>query len=293
MSELLFDTEFLAQLEQLRINYRTRAFGQSGGGRRSRMHGMSAEFSDFREYQLGDDFRRIDWNAFARFEKLVMKLFLEEKQMRVNFLIDQSASMSYFGKDIMAKRLALAMSYLALNGYDQVRVVPLGDENQREIGSLTGKNSFMRLMDYLQNMQPQKLSPLNEAITNINFKSGSGICYLLTDAFSQDGENADDAISGIENALAYLRYQKQETTLIHILAPQELNPKYEGEVRLIDSETGESREVEVNGSLLRLYEESLKTFCAKLKENCHKYGFQYELIPADMDLRKAILENII
>lgn len=284
----LFDSAFLAQLEQLRLRFSGRAAGQSGGGRRSRRQGVSPEFSDFREYQLGDDLRRIDWNAYARFDRLVTKLFLEDRQMRVHLLIDQSASMQLYGKHMMAKRLALTLAYLALGSYDQVSLIPLGEgaENSPALGPLAGKAQFLRTAQYLEDLPPAKTSPLSQSVQSLGFSSGaaSGVSYLLTDAFSQDG---------MEGALAYLRYQKQDVTLVHILAQEELNPPYEGELRLVDSETGEARGLEISPGVAARYQNALDRFCAQLKESCHKQGFHYELIPADMDIREAILGHLV
>lgn len=284
MADVLFDSEFLAQLEQLRLQFRARAAGQGGGGRRSRQQGVSAEFSDFREYEAGDDLRRIDWNAYARFDRLVMKLFLEERQMQVMLLIDQSESMQMSGKAVMAKRLALTMGYLALASYDQVSIVPLGGEGGEAFGPVTGKSAFIRMANYLEALPPQGESRLCQSVTGLQMPGGPGICYLFTDAFSQDG---------LEDALAYLRYRKKETTLVHILAPEELEPSYEGSLRLIDSETEEQREMEMSAALAKSYGEALQSFCAGLRENCHRYGFRYELVPSAMDLRQAVLEQLI
>ncbi len=286
MAKPLFDSEFLSQLEQLRLNFKTRVQGQSGGGRRSRLPGVSAEFSDFREYQPGDDFRRVDWNAYARFDRLMLKLFLEERQMRVQFFVDDSASMQLFGKSLMAKRLALTLGYLALASGDQVTVTPLGEggEPVRSFGPVGGKDSFLRMARFLSETPPQKTSGLTKSISSLELSGGPGLCYIFTDAFSQDG---------VEDALKYLRYRKKEATLVHILAPQELDPVYEGAVRLVDSETGDIRELEMTAALKRKYKETLREFCARLMESCHKNGFRYELIPSDMDLRQAVMKHLI
>lgn len=283
MADTLIDAEFLSQLEQLRLHFRNRASGQSGGGRQSRQVGVSTEFSDFREYRLGDDFRRVDWNAYARFDKLILKLFLEERQMHIRFLIDQSTSMQMMEKALMAKRLALAMAYLALGSYDQISITPIGDKPGRSFGPVSGKGDFMRTVRYLEDVPQCGSTQLYESITQMRF-GGAGICYVFTDGFSKDS---------LADALAYLRYSKQKTTLVHILSQGELNPEYEGEIRMVDSETGETREIEITPGLMKSYSQALAGFCADLKESCHKHGFAYEMIPAEMDLRQAVLERLI
>jgi uncharacterized protein (DUF58 family) len=284
MAKMLFDSEFLSQLEQLRMSFKAKAQGQSGGGRRSRQLGVSAEFSDFREYLPGDDFRRVDWNAYARFDRLMLKLFLEERQMRVHLLIDDSESMQMFRKSMMAKRLALTIGYIALANYDQVSISVLGEGEAKSFGPVSGKNEFLRMAAFLGDLSPKKKSPLTESVRSLDLSGGPGVCWLFTDAFSQDG---------VEDALKYLSYRKKETTLVHILAPEELEPAYEGSLRLVDSETGEHREMEISPSLMKSYKEALNSFCASLKETCHSHGFNYELIPSSMDLRQAVLEHLI
>ena len=284
MAEKLFDAEFLGQLEQLRLHFKTRASGQSGGGRQSKHIGVSSEFSDFREYRLGDDFRRVDWNAYARFDKLILKLFMEERQMHVRLFIDQSSSMRMQGKSLTAKRLALVMAYLALTSYDQVSIIPMGDKPAEGLGPITGKAAFMRGAAYLEAAEEYEKTKLLDSISRVNFGSGSGISYVFTDGFLQDSAN---------DLLAFLRYNKQRVTFVHVLSRQELNPELDGEIRLIDSETGEKREIEISPGLLKEYRKTLKSFCADLKETCHRHGFAYEMIPADMDLREAVLGRLI
>src|SRR5574338_319842 len=95
MRERLFDEAFLRRLERLALVARRASTGQTQGERRSPKRGQSVEFSDFRPYVAGDDFRRIDWNAYARLERFFIKLFVEEEDLTVHLLIDTSRSMAY------------------------------------------------------------------------------------------------------------------------------------------------------------------------------------------------------
>ena len=109
---------FLCRLDTLALAMRGRAQGGAGGSRRSRQTGSSAEFSDYREYIPGDDIRRLDWNAYARFDKLFLKLFMEEQESQVTILLDASASME--AKWASARSAAEAVGYLALTGGDRL-----------------------------------------------------------------------------------------------------------------------------------------------------------------------------
>lgn len=284
MSERIFDTTFMAQLEQLRLHLKNKAAGQSGGGRRSRQHGISAEFSDFREYRLGDDFRRVDWNAYARFNRLILKLYMEERQMQVHLFLDVSESMTLQNKLTMAKQLAAVMSYLALSAYDQVAIDLLGDEAGQSFPMSSGRSVFMRMIDYLETAPVQQNTCLLKAIQQVPLSGSSGISYVFTDAFSEEG------LTGV---LDYLQYKKQTTTVIHILSREELEPAFEGDVRLIDAETKKQVEVEASPIILQEYNTALWTFINGLREECYRHGMNYELIPADLDVRQAVFEHLL
>src|ERR1700743_1501891 len=157
----LFDPAFLKKLEMLTLSARQLFRGAAGGERRSPVHGASVEFADFRPYVQGDDFRRIDWNAFAKFESLMLRLFVEEHELAVHILLDCSASMNYGDplKFDYARRLAAALAYIALANTDKVTFTPvaLNAENETFLGppsgTMRGKPGIIRLMDLLQTLK--------------------------------------------------------------------------------------------------------------------------------------------
>ena len=121
---------FLQRLDALQLAMRAPARGGAGGLRRSRALGSSVEFSDFREYAPGDDLRRVDWNAYARFDRLFLKLFMEEQETTVHILLDCSASMDFGepSKWEMAQGLAQLLCYMAIRGGDRAVIIALGEE---------------------------------------------------------------------------------------------------------------------------------------------------------------------
>src|SRR5574338_410224 len=131
MSERLFDEAFLRRLERLALVARRASIGQTQGERRSQKRGQSVEFADFRPYVMGDDFRRIDWNAYARLERFFIKLFVEEEDLSVHLLVDTSRSMNWGQPNKLwyATRIAGALSYIALAGLDRVTITGLGSSN--------------------------------------------------------------------------------------------------------------------------------------------------------------------
>ena len=111
----VFDEAFLRQLERLLLLMRSPVRGGLKGGRRSVKRGQSVEFADYREYTLGDDLRQLDWNVYARLERLFVKLFVEEEDVTVTLLLDASMSMATGrpSKLVFAKRAAAALGYIA------------------------------------------------------------------------------------------------------------------------------------------------------------------------------------
>src|ERR1700748_1316177 len=137
MPDQLFDPSFLKKLEMLTLIARQLFRADTRGERRSTVHGASVEFADFRPYVQGDDFRRIDWNAFAKFESLMLRLFVEEQELAVHILLDCSKSMDYgtpqaANKFPYARRLAAAIAYIALANTDKVTFTPITVDSEHD-----------------------------------------------------------------------------------------------------------------------------------------------------------------
>ena len=283
MGERIFDAEFLKKLDTIVINVRMMMNTGSGGNRKSRSKGSSVEFSDFREYSMGDDFRRIDWNAYGRFDKLFVKLFMEEREALVNIFIDVSRSM-YFGeskKSLAAIKLSGILAYLALNNMDRVCLNSLSGTLVKQSAALNGRGMFQRCADFLENIQFDGVTDLNSCIKKKEFK-GSGVSIVFSDFFTP---------GGIEDAVKYLLYKKQDVILVHLLAPEEMNPAMEGQIRLLDSETGETRDISVTPALLKQYDKELNAFINNIREFCSKMGATYIQVSSAEPIEKIVFEE--
>lgn len=283
LEEKIFDAEFLRKLDSIVLNVRMTMNTGSGGNRKSRSKGSSVEFSDFREYSLGDDFRRIDWNAFGRFDRLFVKLFMEEREAMVNIFIDASRSM-YFGeprKSLMALKLTGVLSYLALNNLDRVCLNALAASAVKHSPSFNSRSMFQRCTGFLEGMQFEGATDLGSAIKKKEFK-GSGISIVLSDFFTP---------GGIEAAVKYLLYKKQEVVLVHILSPEELDPSLEGQLRLMDSETGEIKDISVTPALLKQYNKRLNGFIGGIREYCSRMGVTYIQASSAAPVEKIVFEE--
>src|SRR6187401_788000 len=144
----VFDEAFLRQLERLLLLMRSPVRGGLKGGRRSVKRGQSVEFADYRDYSLGDDLRQLDWNVYARLEKLFVKLFVEEEDVTITLLVDASASMASGtpSKLLFAKRAAAALGYIGLSSEDRVALSVIAGRQSRRRTSLRGSGRVFRLL---------------------------------------------------------------------------------------------------------------------------------------------------
>ena len=269
---------FLSRLDALVLAMRGKAQGGAGGTRRSRQTGSSAEFSDYREYIPGDDIRRLDWNALARFDRLYMKLFMEEQESAVNVLLDCSASMA--DKWDAARSAAEAVGYLALTGGDRLRLHCLKDGRAQASPLLSGRQAYAKLTAFLDACPPDgREGGLTDAVRRTQGLQ-KGLCFLVTDGYTEDA---------LKEALDYLRYMRQETAVIQVMSGGELRPEMEGALKLTDSESGEQIDLLADRNALENYREALDDFLKAVRENCSAREAHYLLLDGD----KAFEESFI
>ncbi|MBR3334728.1 MAG: DUF58 domain-containing protein [Clostridia bacterium] len=269
---------FLNRLDTLSLAMRGRAQGGAGGSRRSRQTGSSAEFSDYREYVPGDDIRRLDWNAYARFDKLFLKLFMEEQESLVTVLLDASASMG--AKWASARSAAEAIGYLALTGGDRLNIQVLKNGRALRSSQLSGRAAFPRLTGFLDTCGPDgNEGTLTETVKHTEGLK-KGLCFLITDGYTEDA---------LKEALDYLRYLKQETAVIQVLSGEELRPDYAGAVRLTDSESGEKLDLLADRAALDAYQDALADFLKSVRENCAFREAPYMLLDSEKSFEESFI----
>ena len=269
---------FLSRLDTLCLAMRGRAQGGAGGSRRSRQTGSSAEFSDYREYIPGDDIRRLDWNAYARFDRLFLKLFMEEQESLVTILLDASASME--AKWASARAAAEAVGYLALTGGDRLCLQVLKDGRALRSPQFAGRAAYPRLTGFLDLCAPDgRTGTVTDAVKHTEGLK-KGLCFLITDGYTEDA---------LKEALDYLWYLKQETAVIQTLSGGELQPDLEGAVKLTDSESGEQTDLLADRSALDAYQDALADFLKQIRETCASRETPYMLL----DSRQSFEESFI
>lgn len=282
MDQKLIDSSLLKKLEFLKLNSNVTLNQGYGGGRKSKSKGSSVEFSDFREYVAGDDFRKIDWNAYGRFQKLFIKLFMEEREANINIFIDTSKSMDFGSpkKSTLAKQLALVLGYLSLVNMDKVNIYTYGNNKLESLEQLGGKNNAHRLAVYLDNIAFDKSEDFFEFIKTRAYKRG--ISIILSDLFTDS----------FQEAIKYLAFMNQSIIVLNLLSTEELNPLFSGDIRLIDSETEEGKDISITHSVVNSYEKTLKNFINRNREICRKFSCQYTLISNEFSIESIVFDNL-
>ncbi|MCI0356896.1 MAG: DUF58 domain-containing protein [Planctomycetaceae bacterium] len=268
-TEQLLSPQLLAQLERLELVSRKVFRGRMKGERKSKRKGQSVEFADFRQYVPGDDLRFIDWNLFARMERLYLKLFLEEEDLHFYALIDASTSMD-FGEPTklqFAKQLAASLGFIGLCRADRVKIESLGTSSRQPGPTLRGRASLWRMLEYLEGIQAGENVSLAEGVRNFCLRnSGKGILVLITDLMDKEG---------YEKAMRFLVAQQMDVYVLHVLCPEELNPEIKGDLKLIDCEDEDIAEVTVSRPLLDKYKRTLASFLDGAREFCTRRGMSY------------------
>jgi len=282
----VFDEAFLRQLERLLLLMRSPVRGGLKGGRRSVKRGQSVEFADYREYALGDDLRQLDWNVYARLEKLFVKLFIEEEDVTVTLLLDASASMASGRPEklLFAKRAAAALGYIALASEDRVTVSVMAGRASRRRGGLRGSGRVFRLLSDLSAVEPAAgptdlVAAARHAAAQL---TGRGVVVLLSDLL-------DPAADRVIRELAATG---SELVILHVLSPDELDPALEGDLRLVDSETGDRVDVTADLGTLDAYKTRLAAWKQGFADLAARRRASYVDLSSDTNLAELMFAEL-
>lgn len=252
------------------------------GERRSKRKGQSVEFSDFRSYVPGDDPRFIDWNLYARLDKLFLKLFLEEEDLHFYSLIDASDSMQFGDptKFDYARQLAAALGFIGLCRSDRVRIESLGQPRDQHSPVLRGRASLWRMLSFLETIQPGENRSLLEGIKRfVLSNTGKGIVVLITDLMDKEG---------YESALRLLLSREFDIFVVHVLAPEEIDPELQGDLKLIDCEDGDLAEITVSRPLMERYKKTLAMFVDSARQFCAKRAITYIQVSTEIEVEQFV-----
>ena len=274
--------ELLAQLERMELVSRKIFRGRMKGERRSPRKGQSVEFADFRNYVPGDDLRFVDWNTYARLEKLFLKMFLEEEDLHFYALIDASESMA-FGEPTKlryAGQLAAALGFVGLIRSDRVKIETLGQSARQAAPVFRGRRSLWRMLEHVEGIEPGESISLADGVKNFCLRnSGRGIVVLISDLMDK---------RGYQPALKYLVSRDMDVYVIHVLSAEELDPELQGDLRLIDCEDADVAEITVSAPLIKRYKQTLAAFVDQARDFCTRRGMVYLLARNEVPVGELI-----
>jgi len=305
---------FLHKLERLSLVARRVRAGQAAGERRSTRRGTSVEFADYRDYTRGDDLRRVDWNIYARLERPFIKLFEEEEDLAVHILLDGSGSMDWGeeqgdggtreqgnkgtrgpgegekNKWVYARRLAAALGYIALVGGDRLSVALLRASSlpaslpPASFGPVRGRGHALRLFEWLEGLEAGGTTDLNAGLRSYAISGGRpGLAVLISDLFSP---------AGYVEGLTRLAARGHEVAVLHVLAPDEVEPPLAGDLRLLDVETGDPQEVTIDGGMRALYCRRLAAWRGEIQATCRARDVHYVPVETDMPFDRVVLYDL-
>jgi uncharacterized protein (DUF58 family) len=283
-SDLPLDESFLRKLESLAIATRRLASGRERGERKSQQAGSGVAFSTHRAYAPGDDFRFLDWKAFARSERLYVKQYEEERDLSVHLLLDCSASMAHGdgAKFRYAKQLAAALGYIALVNLDRVAVQPYAGQPRARLAPQRGRGRALVLLRFLAALVAEGTTDLKRAAEAVCAREArGGLAFVFSDGFDPQG-----LLAGVD----LLRYGRLEPVVLIVSDPREAEPALHGELTLVDCETGSERTLRISERLLARYRAAYRARSRELGRELGARRVPWLELSVDAPLERALFE---
>lgn len=280
----LFDDDFLQKLEYLKLVSNRLLPGHLKGEHRSRKTGSGLEFSDFRPYVSGDDTRSVDWRAYLRLDKLILRLFEEEADLPIYIFVDSSQSMAHGvpTKFDYARKVAAALCYIGLLNLDRVSIAAYADGVDEEMNPCRGKEQIWRAFRFLEGVETNGETNLFKALKSFfGVQRRRGLVVIASDFLDREG---------LENGFRLLRYFRHDVFAVHVASTEETQPELPDEVLLVDAEDGTSERVRVSPAVLAAYEEAFEQHSKQVESQCLKYGWGYALAMTEVPFEDLILQ---
>ena len=288
MGKMVVNEAFLSEIEALETVLKNNVAGMFGGNHQSKNFGSSCEFADYRDYVPGDDISKIDWNVYARFDKLYQKLYLDERQMHTKIYIDASRSMQHGTpeKAEQAIKLAAAFAYLSVCEMDKVSIFVIKGERVEEvISGMVGKDSYLNYINLLNEIEFDGEVSISDAILPSRIGMGDGYSVLISDFLTEED---------YERAVDKLADRKRDILCVQVLSREELNPQFRGKMHLFDSENPMSFfRKKIDRERVNAYKAALKYITDKIKNYCEARGGHYMLVPADTALSDVFFGGLV
>jgi uncharacterized protein (DUF58 family) len=293
MKEKIINDDFISRLETISLYMQTPMLGYFGGIHRTKAYGSTVEFADYREYALGDDIRRIDWNLYSRFEKYFIKLFVDERQMHTQIFLDCSASMGKTDKSkaFYAIRVVAALGFLSVKNMDKTSFMFIkGDFAEDSSGIVTGKEEFYRSIANLEHLVFEGEANIEKAISNFPHSgTNDGMTVIISDFLTD---------SDWKKAVDYLLYNHRKVMLIQVLSPEEIDPQYSGRTFLKDVESVDimdekNMKLRITKSNYLAYKEALNDYIGDMRKFCSSRGVSLFSVSCDAPIEKLIFGKLL
>jgi uncharacterized protein (DUF58 family) len=285
----LLDSRLMAHLDRLDVVSKKIFAGKIRGERRSRRRGQSVEFADFRNYSHGDDLRFIDWNIYARLDRLFLKMFLEEEDMSVVIAVDASASMDFGTPNKMqyARRLAMALGYIGLVNNNRVSLFAFSDDRIERLTGLRGRRRTREMGQWLLDLEPKGTADFAAACRAIALGGqGRGVLLLISDfLFPESAERGLRSVAG----------RGFDVYALQVLAPDEVDPARHGvigDLRLVDSETAAEVEVTASNAVVQQYRARLDAHVASLREYCVRRSIAHQVVETSLQIETLLVDYL-
>ena len=281
----ILEPELLGALERMQLRTRRRLAGMISGEHRSKRHGSSLDFADFREYQQGDDFRRIDYQTLARLDQMLIRLYEAEDDLVVRLVIDTSASMALDNKLSRAVEVAAAIGFVALTRRDVVTVHTVTNTSGETPAQtrFSSRAAWPQLANHLSGLTAEGSGSLVRSAAALLSRSGpSGLTVLLSDLLDPEWETALTRLPGRGADLA----------VIQVLGPSELDPQVAGDVDLVDIETGRRMPMSLTEAAIERYGERRDAWLERISSRVAGLNAGYVLVSSDADLRQTLLGSL-
>ena len=281
------DEEFLKKLEKLKIATKRGLKGPDKGEHRALQIGEGLEFLDYRKYNLGDDLRYVDWSVYGRLDKLFIKLFHAEENQNIHILLDMSRSMGWGNspKYIAAKKIAAAVSYMCLSNLDKVSIGAFSDRILEINPPMRSKRRYSQILDFLRVLEPDGRTRINACLSEYaSLCSEPGIIVIVSDLLDE---------KGFQDGLMSLKTRHFDTHLIQVLDHEEISWSERGNLLLRELETGEEKQIHLDGTLLQLYREKVNDFISSINTYCDNCGISFYLHDTGIPFEDFLIDYVV
>ena len=281
MADRLLDAKDYQLIAELSLAAKRRVTGLVTGEQRSPVQGGGIEFADYREYQPGDDVRRIDWSVFLRLRRLLVRVCAEEKELTLMLILDNSRSMRFGEPDKLwvAARLAAVLAGIALHGGNRAGVATLGGHLRELLRPERSRASLIAVLDAISRLEPAEAVDLLTCTREFAARYGRKTMVVFV---------SDLLYPEWPQVLGGLAASGCEGYVVQLLAPEELDPPFLGKVTLVDVEGLGETSLHIGQGVMQQYRRELAVFLREVRRTCHRQGLWHAMVPSDRPLDRVL-----